>query len=279
MLLLWSDMNLQDLLLAKPNNTSLALTNFVYNQQQALPFCPAMLHEELFIAKVINGQCTLFVDGVQFDLSTDCLIVLPPFTLYTIKNMQDVTLECALINLRALQDNKNILHYPQSADMDCVILPQNEIYPQIHQALVQLSKDKNLAHMCVIDIQNILHWLHHKTPSKNITADKQLFVIKNLLNVVHTQKEQLVVSNLAEQCGYSEFYLMKLFKKYLGTSCIDYAIGYKLTQLALELIATNKHFCDLAESVGFTNISYCNRQFKKMFATTPKEFRKQYQAE
>lgn len=269
-------MNLQDLLLIKQNNAQTALTHFVYDWQQALPFCPAMHHEQLFIAKVTKGTCTLFVDGAQFELFADCLIVLPPFTLYTIKNMQDVSLECALINLRALQDNKNILHYPQSADMDCVILPQNEIYAQIHQALVQLSKDRHLAHMCLIDIQNILHWLHHQTPTKNITADKQLFVIKTLLNVVHTQHEQLVVGDLAEQCGYSEFYLMKLFKKYLGTSCIDYAIGYKLTQIALGLITTNKRFCDLAQSVGFANISYCNRQFKKMFSATPKEFRKQY---
>ena len=271
-------MNLQDILLKKQNSANLPLENFVYRQQDALPFCPAMWHEELFIAKVVKGSFTLFANGVQFDLSEADIMVLPPFTLYTLQNQKDVILEGVLVNLRLLQNNKNTLTYPQASNMDCVITLQSELYPQIHQALLQLSLDKNLAHMCLIDIQNILHWLHHKTPVKNITVDKQLFVMKNVLNVVHTQREQLVVSQLANEYGYSEFYLMKLFKKFVGTSCIDYAIDYKLTQIALMLVVTDESFCDVAHDVGFVNISYCNRQFKKMFGVTPKEFRKLHKA-
>ncbi len=269
-------MNLQDLLLQKQNSGNPALQHFAYRQDDALPFCPAMWQEELFVAKVTKGSLTLFADGVQHQLSTGDIVVLPPFTLYTLQNMVDVHLDCAFANLRVLQNNKNTLNYPQSANMDCVISPENEMYPQIHQALLQLSRDKDLAHMCFIDIQNILHWLHHKTPVKNITLDKQLFAMKNVLNIVHTQTEQLVVSKLAEACGYSEFYLMKLFKKFVGTPCIDYAIGHKLTQIALSLLATDQSFCALANSVGFANIPYCNRQFKKLFGVTPKEFRRKF---
>lgn len=269
-------MNLQNLLLQKRNNGNLAVQYFVYRQDDALPFCPAMWQEELFVAKVTKGSLTLFADGVQYLLTEGDIVVLPPFTLYAFQNVNGAVMECTCANLRALQNNKNTLNYPQSTNMDCVISPNNELYEQIHQALLQLSKDRGLSHMCLIDIQNILHWLHHKTPTKNITLDKQLFAMKNVLNVVHTQKEQLVVGKLAEECGYSEFYLMKLFKKFVGMPCIDYAIGYKLTQIALSLLATDQNFCTLANSVGFTNISYCNRQFKKLFGVTPKEFRKKY---
>ena len=267
-------MHLKHLLIKKQNSENTAMDNFVYCQAEALPFCPAMWHEELFVAKVNKGSFTLFVNGVQYNLHQDDLIVLPPFTMYTLKNQQDVQLDCVLVNLRTLQNNKNTLNYPQASNMDCIITPTNELYPQILQALLQLSMDKDLAHMCLIDVQNLLHWLHHKKPVKNITMDKQLFVMKNALNIVHTQTEQLSVGVLAEQCGYSEFYLMKLFKKFVGLPCIDYAIGYKLTQIALALLVTDNSFCDLATDIGFANISYCNRQFKKMFACTPKEFRK-----
>ncbi len=269
-------MNLRDLLLQKHHSANAPLENFVYRQQDAVPFCPAMWHEELFVAKVLSGSCTLFADGRQSQLNQGDVFVLPPFTLYALQNQRDLCLECALANLRVLQNNKNTLNYPQSENMDCVITPQSDLYPQIHQALLQLSIDKNMAHMCLIDIQNILHWLHHKTPVKNITADKQLFAMKNVLNVVHTQTQQLVVKQLAEDCGYSEFYLMKLFKKFVGVSCIDYAIGYKLTQIALALLAKEESFCHLSCDVGFANVSYCNRQFKKMFGVTPKEFRKRH---
>ena len=251
-------MNPHDILLKKHTSENLPLENFVYRQADAIPFCPAMWHEELFVAKVLEGSCTLFVNGEKKSISQGDIVVLPPFTLYT------------------LQNNKNTLTYPQASNMDCVVTPQDERYQQIGQAIVQIYQDKDLAHMCLIDIQNILHWLHHKTPTKNITLDKQLFVIKNVLNVVHSQKHQLVVSQLADECGYSEFYLMKLFKKFVGTSCIDYSIGYKLSQIVWLLLVTEGTFCDIANDVGFANISYCNRQFKKMFGITPKEFRKKY---
>ena len=267
-------MNLHDTLLKKHTSENLPMENFVYRQADAIPFCPAMWHEELFVAKVLEGSFTLLVNGAEMSLSQGDIIVLPPFTLYTLQNQQDVVIDCLLVNLRTLQNNKNTLTYPQASNMDCIVKPHDDIYPQIHQALVQLSQDKDLAHMCLIDIQNILHWLHHKTPTKNITMDKQLFVIKNVLNVVHSQRHQLVVSQLADECGYSEFYLMKLFKKFVGTSCIDYSIGYKLSQIAWLLLVTDETFCDIATDIGFANISYCNRQFKKMFGLTPKEFRR-----
>ena len=269
-------MNLHDILLKKHTSENLPLENFVYRQADAIPFCPAMWHEELFVAKMLSGSCTLFANGEKKSISQGDIVVLPPFTLYTLQNQQDVVIDCLLVNLRALQNNKNTLTYPQASNMDCVVTPQDERYQQIGQAIVQIYQDKDLAHMCLIDIQNILHWLHHKTPTKNITLDKQLFVIKNVLNVVHSQKHQLVVSQLADECGYSEFYLMKLFKKFVGTSCIDYSIGYKLSQIVWLLLVTEETFCDIATDVGFSNISYCNRQFKKMFGITPKEFRKKY---
>ena len=104
--------------------------------------------------------------------------------------------------------------------------------------------------------------------------DRWIFNERDRAIIKRRLLDGICFEQLAEECGYSEFYLMKLFKKFVGQPCIDYSIGYKLTQIALSLVNTDQNFCDLATCVGFANISYCNRQFKKMFALTPKEFRK-----
>ncbi len=270
-------MNLQNVCISQQNNTYMQpLTYFSYSQQNALPFCPTMWHEELFIAKVSRGNGKIITDGVTHYLNGGDIVVLPPFTLYTLTSQNNLELHCCMANLRTLQNNKNNITYLSSANMDCVVTVDDEKYPQICQALVQLHQDRHHEHMLLIDIQNILHWLHHKTAENNITTDKHLFTIKNALNLLHHANQQIVVKDLAEQCGYSEFYLMKLFKKFTGFACIDYAINFKLTQIAWEICTTNEDFCKIAQKYGFSNVSYFNRQFKKLFTLTPKQFKKAF---
>ena len=105
-------MNLHDILLKKHTSENLPLENFVYRQADAIPFCPAMWHEELFVSKMLSGSCTLFANGAKLAISQGDIVVLPPFTLYTLQNQQDVVIDCLLVNLRALQNNKNTLTYP-----------------------------------------------------------------------------------------------------------------------------------------------------------------------
>ncbi len=248
---------------------------FHFDGAKAMPFCPTIWHEEMLLAFVADGTCDITVDGTNHTLHEKDVVVLPPFTLYTLNNYSTAKLTCCLANLRALQHSKNNLVYLPSSQMDCIVHVGEEKYPQILQALAQLEKDNGNDYMCLIDVQNILHWLHaNQTNQTDITVDKHLFCIKNALNIVHTQKEQIVVEQVAQRCGYSEFYLMKLFKKFTNYSCIDYSINHKLVVIATQICTCNDDFCTLAQNAGFANISYFNRQFKKLFGATPKQFRK-----
>ena len=74
---------------------------------------------------------------------------------------------------------------------------------------------------------------------------------------------------LTEISGYSEFYLMKLFKQYTGISCIDYVNGYRIKEASRLLTETKTDANEIARAVGYANISYFNRQFKRLTGVTP----------
>jgi len=60
----------------------------------------------------------------------------------------------------------------------------------------------------------------------------------------------------------------------MGSSFIQYLKDYRLTMAARLLLASDESILMIAEEVGFDNLSYFNRAFKKKYAMTPREYRK-----
>lgn len=61
----------------------------------------------------------------------------------------------------------------------------------------------------------------------------------------------------------------------MGTSFIEYLNEYRLTMASRLLISSESSILAIAEEVGYENLSYFNRTFKKRFGMTPRDYRKQ----
>ena len=81
------------------------------------------------------------------------------------------------------------------------------------------------------------------------------------------------INTLAKICDYSEYHFMRFFKKHMGVTCIQYINNYRLEQASLLLTSTDNSIMDISLEVGFDNLSYFNKLFKKKYNITPKEFR------
>ena len=89
--------------------------------------------------------------------------------------------------------------------------------------------------------------------------------------VVYTDLESAMHGPYAEMI---RSHFMKLFREYTHTTCISYINKCRLTK-AVELLETTRfNILDVATAVGYNNISLFNRDFKKIYGTTPKEVRK-----
>ncbi len=95
-------------------------------------------------------------------------------------------------------------------------------------------------------------------------------IIKYVENHYH---EHITIETIANLCDYSQSHFMRYFKKAMGTTFINYLNDYRLVIAARLLLSSDSTVLSISEEVGFDNLSYFNRCFKKKFGTTPSLYR------
>lgn len=107
---------------------------------------------------------------------------------------------------------------------------------------------------------------------KGSTSD----LVQNCVNLIQTNyKEELDLQSLAVACGCSVPYLSKRFKASLQTSPIQYLNRHRIEIACSLLLRGNMRIEDVAHDVGFFDVNYFCRVFKKMMGVTPKVYREQ----
>ena len=88
--------------------------------------------------------------------------------------------------------------------------------------------------------------------------------------VQHYQKNEKI-AYYADLCGMSEAGFRRLFREYVGTSPVEYRNTLRLQEAKARLQSGEYTVSEAAESVGFTNLSFFIRLYKKKYGYTPKK--------
>ncbi len=106
--------------------------------------------------------------------------------------------------------------------------------------------------------------------------DKQQQVSK-ILSVLeflqHHFPEELNEKKAAEIAGYNYSYFSDLFKKVIGQTFTEYTNYLRLSEAKNQLISSKQSITVISENVGYRNLSYFNRMFKKYTSMTPRQYR------
>jgi two-component system response regulator YesN len=87
-------------------------------------------------------------------------------------------------------------------------------------------------------------------------------------------KEDLTLSEMAEQTNFSVSHFSTLFKKHTGSSFVSYVNGLKVDEAKQLLRSTAYSVSEITEIVGFSTTPYFSRVFKSTAGLTPLEYRK-----
>ena len=85
-------------------------------------------------------------------------------------------------------------------------------------------------------------------------------------------RSAIAVADLAGLCYFSEYHFMRFFKKHMNMTCIEYLNNLRLEKAVELLEDDNASILEVSLSVGFSNLSYFHRAFKKKYHMTPGEF-------
>ncbi|MGS0466027.1 helix-turn-helix domain-containing protein [Cobetia marina] len=110
------------------------------------------------------------------------------------------------------------------------------------------------------------------------TCDKR--VDRRLLRVLDVMNEQLDhphdVASLAALAHLSPTQFHKIFRDNLGVSVKQYLTARRMERARAQLIHSDLSVQQVAEAVGYQNLSAFTRRFSHHFGMTPREMTRQY---
>lgn len=93
----------------------------------------------------------------------------------------------------------------------------------------------------------------------------------------HYGEAEISVASIADSLGISKGYLSHEFKKATGNTVNNYLTAYRI-QIAKQLLRDYRsRVYEVAEQVGYRDITYFSATFKKIAGVTPSEYQKQCQ--
>lgn len=105
-------------------------------------------------------------------------------------------------------------------------------------------------------------------PSRDTILDDIIYYIDNNF------RNNIKLEGIAPLFGYSSTYLGKIFNKTFGESFNCY-VDHRKIEYSKELLKENRlKVYEIAEQVGYNNVDYFHKKFKKYTGMSPAEYRK-----
>ncbi len=100
------------------------------------------------------------------------------------------------------------------------------------------------------------------------------FIVKNAMEYINEHySEKLKLLDVAEQIYVSQWHLSKLLNKHTGKNFSEILNGIRIEKAKELLKNPSYRICDIAEEVGFTDLTHFSRVFKKTEGISANEYR------
>lgn len=104
--------------------------------------------------------------------------------------------------------------------------------------------------------------------SNNLICDILIYIDDNISN-------KITIEDLENKFFYNRYYIMKLFKKEMGITLINYINSIRIYSSITLIKESNNSLLNIAFKCGFYSIEYFSETFKKIIGVNP-EIVKQY---
>ena len=246
-------------------------------------------HEEAELTLITSGKCIYKIDLVEYEVEEGDILFVPPLFLHSISllNNKKVISETYVFHLKFLGGNSTDICSTrylapimnQEFSMPYVIKPNHPAYVSLRKIFNQINTtyDESIIGyelaLKSLFLQTIFLLLQYSKKVAVPETEKVSDKIKNVLDYIELHySETITVSQLAKLCYFSDYHFMRFFKKHMNMTCVEYINNLRLEK-AVELFEKgNSSIMEVSLSVGFHNLSYFHRAFKKKYRMTPLSF-------
>ena len=287
-----------DLLNLKENKNhgdfNILLSTYKGEITEAFPHVVLHWHKEIEMTLILKGKAEYKIDFATFTVNEGDIVIISPESLHAINKISGYQMEWTTIifSLDLLKSHLTdgcSLNYispllNKSYKLPVIINSESSGYKKIYSIIKEILSTydkKDIAYE--LELKSMLfnlfanfykyNYVHKENNYSELTNDIQN-KMKTILNYVQENyNRDISIKEISKLCNFSEYYFMRFFKKYSGTSCLKYINNYRLEKAAELLKSTAYSITDISLECGFNNLSYFNNLFKRKYHLTPREFR------
>lgn len=257
------------------------------------PQVPLHWHDEMEFIYIKKGQGIVNVDFTPYTVGKGSIVLIIPGQLHSIEQLAGHSMEYEniifhpniLISKAADACNTDFLQplLTGTLAVPTHYQPTDAFYPEIAACIDandEIRKTFPKGYQLFLKSQlfmlfSILIEKYADTAAKPKDS-KSLEKLKCILKYIENNyMHKITIADVAREAGFSQSHFMKYFKNTMGTSFIDYLGEYRLTMASRLLLSSDASILAISEEVGYDNLSYFNRTFKRYYGMTPSAYRRQ----
>lgn len=255
------------------------------------PQVPLHWHDDMEIIYIKKGHGYVTVDFQQHMVSGGTIVLILPGQLHSIEQFDDFSMEYEniIFNVGMLlprtEDASSTGFLRPLLNGQLTVPSVYSIASEHYDALSscidacdEICKTKPLGYELYLKgkLFEFFYILSNRCQNeKNPRTAKSLDKLRIVLKLVeNSYMHKITIAEVADRIDFSESHFMRYFKENMGTSFVDYLRDYRLTMAARLLQVSDNTILCISEEVGFENLSYFNRAFKKKYGVTPSAYRK-----
>ena len=173
--------------------------------------------------------------------------------------------------------------------MECIILTCHPEYHFMRKAMQIGCRDYLLKPLDDVELDRVIGEAVHRIktelsetnalldiPEPPLDPAKHDIIAEKILPYIRSNlTNPFTINELARHAALNPQYMMRLFKKSMGTSILDYVTTEKM-EMAKELLRKSTWNNEIiTEKVGYVSANYFIKLFKKQYGMTPREYRRQ----
>lgn len=259
-----------------------------------LPYITPHWHEEAELTLLLYGTCTYHLNQEDFTVEAGDLIFIPPAILHSAFQDAESSMhsETYVFHLNFLGSHSTdicsmkylVPLLNQEYTVPSIIKKSHPAYPSLLEMFQQISSlymTRPPAYELALKswfLQVIFLLLPYGQKQDGLTPGAHCAnpeKTKLVLNYMETNyAKPLTIRELASLCYFSEYHFMRFFKKSTGMTCLEYLNNLRLEKAVQCMEQGSSSVLEVSLSVGFGNLSYFHRAFKKKYGMTPKTFMK-----
>ena len=241
------------------------------------------MHRDFELSWILDGETEVSFGPEKLILKKNDLFIANPYDIHELHSVSPAL----ILSLQV----SPAFFMPFFSGIEHLVFPDHrfstEAASSVRTLLYQIAinyvkKEPMYELLCASAINQLFYRLFSDLPFSSRT-NKELLqsrkkgdLMVKIVNYIDTHSsEKLLLSDIAENENINLYYLSHLFKNSFGMPFQEYLSRVRCEKARKQLILTDLSLLDICIGCGFSDPKYFNRDFRRQYGCTPKQYRQQ----